>query len=163
MSARNPFHIIRNAIISAANKAYYVKKITNTEQMVDAVDRDIKGLLSPKLFDEARRHQIRDMITSRFERLLDDGEQLDLFHDLDFQLTFGRGEESYQKTLGDLDYEHGLKARHRKVANIEAANRALADFDRAWRYIGPLLKANPDWLWRDAVTHLETTGGIPTR
>lgn len=161
MSARNPFHIIRDAIISAANKAYYVKKIRGTDELVDSVDRDIIALLSPNLFIELRRWSIRDIVTNRFEKLLDDGEQLDLFRDLDFQITFGRGDKSYQKTLGDLDYEHGLKTRHRKESNIDRANRALADFDRVWTFIGPLLKSNPTWVWRDAVAHLEATGGIP--
>lgn len=161
MSARNPFHIIRDAIISAGNKAYYVKRIRDTEQLVESVDKDITAILSPGLFDQLRLWSIRDILTNRFEKLLDDGEQLDLFRDLDFQITFGRGDKSYQKTLGDLDYEHGLKARYRKASNIDRANRALADFDRVWAFVGPLLKANPEWLWRDAVSHLEANGGIP--
>jgi len=161
MSGRNPLHIIRDAIISAGNKGYYVKNIRNTDTLVDFVDKEIQTLLSPKLFDDVRRHGIHDILTSRFEKLLDDGEQLDLFRDLDFQITFGRGDKSYQKTLGDLDYEHALKARQRKESNIERARVSLADFDRAWTIIGPLLKANPGWLWRNAVDHLEKTGGIP--
>jgi hypothetical protein len=161
MSARNPFHIIRDAIISAANRAYYIKKLRNTEDLVDYVDKDIVTLLSPRLFDELRRWSIRDIVTNRFEKLLNEGEQLNLFRDLDFQITFGRGDASYQKTLGDLDYAHGLKTRERKQSNIDRANRALADFDRVWAFIGPLLQANPEWFWRDAVAHLESHGGIP--
>jgi hypothetical protein len=161
MSARNPMIVVRDAIISAGNKAYYVMKVRDTEQLVNIVDKAIGEMLSPNLFAELRRWSIRDILTNRFEKLLEDGEQLNLFRDLDFQITFGRGEKSYQKTLGDLDYEHGLKARHRKESNIDRANRALADFDRVWAFVGPLLRANPEWKWRDAVAHLEANGGIP--
>jgi hypothetical protein len=158
---RNPLYILKALIDKEASIAYYAKKITRSEELIDAVLNGVEPNISDSLVKQLKRAAVAAILGNRFEELIAAGVQLDFFHDLDFQITFGHGEKAYQKTLGDLDYAHGLKARKRKVANITRANQALAAFDDAWRHIGPLLKAHPDWVWRDAVTHLEATGGIP--
>jgi hypothetical protein len=161
MSLRNPLHIYRDIVIGAANRAYHVKKIRNTMEMAIYVRDEIKLMLSDKLNEQMALERIINIIGNRFERLLDEGSTLDLFHDLDFQITFGRGTETYQRELGDLDYEHALLFRRRKQSHMEKMAESLKEFDRVWTFIGPLLKANPDWLWRDAITYLEANGGIP--
>lgn len=161
MSMRNPLHIYRDIVIGAANRAYHVKKIRNTLEMAIYVRDEIKVMLSDKLHEQMDIERIANIIGNRFERLLDEGATLDLFRDLDFQITFGRGAETYQRELGDLDYEHARLFRQRKQSHLEKMAESLKEFDRVWTFIGPLLKANPDWLWRDAIAHLETHGGIP--
>jgi len=56
---------------------------------------------------------------------------------------------------------NGRTLRERKVANIAKAAAALDEFDRVFGFIEPLMKAHPEWLWRDAVAYLETHGGLP--
>jgi hypothetical protein len=161
MSARNPLHILKSQIDRSANKAYHVKNLRGSDAINNAVLDDIEVLLDPSFIRELKLFGIGTMVGNRFEELVSVHEQLDFFRDLDFQITFGRGQQTYNRTLGDLDYRHAMLARQRKVANLERANTGLARFDRAFGYVGPLLKDNPDWVWRDAVRHLEENGGIP--
>jgi|SRR5580765_3376027 len=158
--SRNPLHVYRDIVIGAANRAYHIKKIRNTLEMAIYVRHEVGVVLSPKLREQMEIERIINIIGSRFERLLDEGATLDLFRDLDFQISFGRGEETYQRELGDLDYEHALMFRRRKDSHLQKMVQSLKDFDRVWTFIGPLLKSNPGWLWRDAVAHLEANGGI---
>src|SRR5262245_6789153 len=146
MSSRNPLHIFRRLVISAANRAYHVKGMRNTEEIAKYVQKENKHILSPKMHEQLEIASIKDLIGNRFERLLDEGETLDFFRDLDHQITFGHGAKQYQRELGDLDHEHALKFRQRKHAHMQKMEQALKEFDRVWLCIGPLLKAHPVML-----------------
>lgn len=161
MSARNPLAIIKGTIYSALNRAYHLRKMRDTGEIVAYIDKEIAEAISPGLLAEARRAWIRDLITSRFEQTECLTEQVDLFRDLDFQFAFRKKRKAYQRVLGDVNLEEGITIERRKIANLEAAQREKARFDRHWAVIRPLLEANPDWLWRDAVAFLERSGGLP--
>jgi hypothetical protein len=161
MSARNPLAIIKGTIYSALNRAYHLRKMRDTGEIVAYIDKEIAEAISPSLLAEARRAWIRDLITSRFEQTECLTEQVDLFRDLDFQFAFRKKRKTYQRVLGDVNLEEGITIERRKIANLEAAQREKARFDRHWAVIRPLLEANPDWLWRDAVAFLERSGGLP--
>ena len=161
MSARNPLAIIKGTVYGALNRAYYLHKMRDTGDIVEYIDTEIAEAISPSLLAEARKAWIRDLITSRFEQTECLTEQVDLFRDLDFQFAFRKKRETYQRTLGDLNLEEGIALERRKIANLEAAQREKARFDRHWAVIRPLLEANPGWLWRDAVAFLARSGGLP--
>jgi hypothetical protein len=161
MSARNPLAIIKGTIYGALNRAYYLRELRDTGEIVEYIDKEIAEVISPSLLVEARRAWIRDLITSRFEQTECLTEQVDLFRDLDFQFAFRKKRKAYQRVLGDVNLEEGIALERRKIVNLEAAQREKARFDRHWAVIRPLLEANPDWLWRDAVAFLERSGGLP--
>jgi hypothetical protein len=161
MSARNPLTIIKGTIYGALNRAYHVRNMRDTGEIVDYIDKEIADVVSPGLLVEARKAWIRDLITSRFEQTECLTEQVDLFRDLEFQFAFRKKRKAYQRVLGDLTLEEGIALERRKIANLEAAQREKARFDRHWAVIRPLLEANPGWLWRDAVAFLERSGGLP--
>jgi hypothetical protein len=161
MSVRNPLAIIKGRIYDALNRAYHVRKMRDTGEIVEFIDQEIAEAISPGLLVEARKAWIRDLITSRFEQTECLTEQVDLFRDLDFQFAFRKKRKTYQRELGDVNLEEGIALEQRKIANLEAAQREKARFDRHWAVIRPLLEANPGWLWRDAVAFLERSGGLP--
>lgn len=161
MSARNPLTIIKGTIWSALNRAYYFRKLRNTSEIVDAIDKEVVELISPSLLVEMRRAWIRDMITSRLEQTDFFKEQPDLFRDLDYQFAFKKGRETYQCALGDLTLTEVEALERRKLMNIETAVRERDRFSAAVIVIKPLLEANPNWRWRNAVKYLAEHGGLP--
>lgn len=161
MSARNPLAIIKTTIYDALSRAYHVRKMRDTGEIVAYIDTEVAQMISPSLLVEARKAWIRDLITSRFERTECLTERVDLFRDLDFQFAFRKKRKSYQRTLGDVNLEEGIALERRKIVNLEAAQREKVRFDRHWAVIRPLLEANPGWVWRDAVGFLARNGGLP--
>jgi hypothetical protein len=161
MSARNPLAIIKGTIYGALDRAYHLRKMRDTGEIVEYIDKEIAEVISPSLLVEARKAWIRDLITSRFEQTECLTEQVDLFRDLDFQFAFRKKRKTYQRALGDVSLEEGIALEQRKMANLEAARREKARFDRHWAVIRPLLETNVGWLWRDAVAFLEQCGGLP--
>jgi hypothetical protein len=161
MSARNPLAIIKGTVYGALNRAYYIRKMRDTGEIVEFIDKEIAEVISPSLLVEARKAWIRDLITSRFEQTECLTEQVDLFRDLDFQFAFRKRRKTYQRALGDVSLEEGIALERRKIVNLEAAQKEKDRFDRHWAVIRPLLEANPGWLWRDAVGFLEQSGGLP--
>lgn len=162
MSIRNPLTAIKNSINSALARAYYVKKLRDTDQTVDFIYKEITDLLHPNMFALMVKALIRDMITSRAEQTNFFSDQPDLFHDLDYQYAFRRNDKSVQCALGDFTLVEVLAVEQRKESHVVAANRELQRFRDHAAYIKPLLQANSDWRWRDAVAHLEKNGGLPT-
>ena len=71
-SARNPFYVLRDAIVSASNRAYYASKIRDSERHAEFVLGEIEGLLSPSFIKILKLYAIRDIIGNPFEKLVDD-------------------------------------------------------------------------------------------
>jgi hypothetical protein len=67
-----------------------------------------------------------------------------------------------QKVLADFDLADIEQETAQKQDNIEAAAAELRLWNRAKRYVVPLLDAHPDWKWRNAVEHMRTNGGLPS-
>ena len=68
MSARNPLAIIKGTIYDALNRAYYLRKMRDTGEIVAYIDTEIAGTISPSLLVEARKAWIRDLITAGSNR-----------------------------------------------------------------------------------------------
>jgi hypothetical protein len=167
MTSANPLRIIKRRIDAAFNRAYHVKKLRGTDAICEYIYEDMvagEGKVSPMLQKQAMLTLIRDLMVNRLEQLnaFDEPEaHPDLFRDFEYQFTFRKGGERVQCVLGDLDYKRGLSLLKRKESNITAAIHARDEFSRVWSIIGPLLRQNPDWVWRDAVKYLSEHGGIP--
>lgn len=167
MTSLNPLRIIKQRIKSAFNRAYFVKKLRDSDAILEEIYKqeiEGEGKISPQVQKLAWKTLIRDLLTNRLEQLnVFDAEdkQPDLFRDLDYQFTFREHGNPVQCVLGDIDYQRGVALLKRKEANLTAAHHARDDYVRVWSLVGPLLQANEGWVWRDAVSHLEENGGIP--
>jgi hypothetical protein len=162
MSARNPVAIIKDAVLSAYRRAYNIRHLRDTEQIVDYIYAEIDLVVSPKLLVAAVKAWIRDMVNDRLEQTDFFSKQPDLFRDLDFALAFhDKDGRSYQRALGDIDLSEALVLQQRKKANIDTAIRQHERFNTAFSFVRPLMETNPGWLWRDAVDYLESHGGFP--
>jgi hypothetical protein len=167
VTSLNPLRVIRSRIVASFTRAYHVKKLRDTDAICGYVYRDViesEGKVSPVLVKQALLTLIRDILTNRLEQMsaFDEPEvHPDLFRDLDYQFTFREHGKPVQCVLGDVNYDRGLALLKRKESNITAAIHARDDFVRVWSLIGPLLRENRGWMWRDAVRYLESHGGIP--
>jgi hypothetical protein len=128
MSVRNPLTIIKNQIRTASNRAYHVKGMRDTDEIVAYVDEDVQKAIDPKLFKAMRLAWIRDLIISRAEQTEFFTERLDLFRDLDFQFAFRKKAGWYQCALGDVGLEQIEILQKRKTSNIAAAVSGKKDF-----------------------------------
>ena len=167
MTSLNPLRFLKKRIQSAFTRAYHVKKLRDSDAILEEIYRqeiEGDGKISPQVIKQALKGLIRDLLTNRLEQLnaFDAEEkQPDLFRDFDYQFTFREDGKPVQCVLGDIDYRRGLALLKRKEADLIAAHHSRDDYVRVWSLVGPLLKANAGWLWRDAVNHLEEHGGIP--
>jgi hypothetical protein len=167
MTSLNPLRFLKKRIQRAFTQAYHVKKLRDSDAILEAIYKQViegEGKISPQLIKQALKVLIRDLLTNRLEQInaFDAEEkQPDLFRDFDYQFTFREDGKPVQCVLGDIDYRRGVALLKRKEANLIAAHHARDDYVRVWSLVGPLLRANEKWVWRDAVSHLEEHGGIP--
>ena len=167
MTSLNPLRFLKKRIKRAFHRAYYVKKLRDSDAILEEIYKqeiEGEGKISAQVVKQALKVLIRDLLTNRLEQInaFDAEEkQPDLFRDFDYQFTFREDGKPVQCVLGDIDYRRGLALLKRKEANITAAHHARDDYVRVWSLVGPLLRANEKWVWRDAVSHLEEHGGIP--
>lgn len=88
--------------------------------------------------------------------------QLHLWEDLDQVLAVQRADGKTEGVeLGDF----GLAEVEARTQQIRVNREHVIAEERMWlracEFIRPLLEANPDWCWRDAVDHMRETGGLP--
>ncbi|UGY13780.1 hypothetical protein HAP48_0035190 [Bradyrhizobium septentrionale] len=151
----------------AARRARNIKKLTDPHAIAGYCFDEAKGygLITAAWTHEAELQSILRLVTFRKKppHLSEDAHQLRLFIDHeDIVFDIRHDDAVVQKALADCGLSDIAQIERQKGDNIAAAEAERDLFARASSYIKPLLESHPGWVWRDAVSHLSTHGGLPS-
>ena len=157
--------------IRKAFKKVYKSGERDRDKQADFILTALKelGLWSKDNIERIGREYIKRMILALSKPMMkresvDDEEtfQLHLWEDLDQVISVHRpGGGADGVELGDFGLDE-IEARTRQIdLNRREVEASQEIWLRACEFIVPLLRNNPNWVWRDAVEHMRTTGGLP--
>lgn len=156
---RSLLHIVKDA----ARRARNIKKMTDPREIGQYILKDARryGIVTPQFIEETLIEKFMRLAVMRMQTKPREEEerQLHLFDDCeDIAFHIKHGDGTIQKALGDFDEKDIEQVTQQKLDNIEAAKIEAKHWERAVNVVLPLLRAHPNWLWRDAASELRRSG-----
>lgn len=149
-----------------ARRARNILKKTDPKEIAEYVlteQREL-GLWTDAAIEKAQLGWILSVIMMKIKKSNDkddEEKQLHLWDDLDQVFDLRMPDGVIQKELGNFTIPDIKQLTKQKTENLTRAGTEKRTWDRAVKYITPLLKKHADWKWRDAVKHMRGLGKLP--